>query len=406
MPTKLRLALFSLQALIATILAWVLNLTPLRWILRRHPVPGDRSVSAAWLTGVLRKSGALDASNEVVALEFVDLSGGRGFAGAMTRLVPTYRKPSDRAPRALILKMNPSSYTYRKRTIVGGHVRESILYSEAAKLVPPKLPPTSYWSYGSHLLGEYAFLLEDLDEIKAESVAMVFGNQIWGVKVPPSPGMEPVALIRKIFLSTAEMHAAHWRSPALKQMHWLKAVDWYQGRGRDRWEIAIDFARNCWHKILAQRDAPGAPPPAWTLSPKLREIVTLSFRNASWAKLQAHLSDPSVPFTLTHGDLHANNMRFLPGTKDVVASGRVILFDWSEVGPWEPTADLGQMLISDVKPDIFRQHSRDLVRAYYDRLLELGVREAGYTFEHCWSAFCRGGVEKWVWMFAVMSVRI
>ena len=38
-------------------------------------------------------------------------------------------------------------------------------------------------------------------------------------------------------------------------------------------------------------------------------------------------------------------------------------FDWSEVGPWEPTTDLAQTLISDVKAAIFVQHSRALLRA-------------------------------------------
>lgn len=131
------------------------------------------------------------------------------------------------------------------------------------------------------------------------------------------------------------------------------------------------------------------------LSPKLRRIMDMSFANTSWAKLQAHLRDPLVPFTLTHGDFHAGNMRFKPHESGDVARGRLFLFDWSEVGLWEPTADLGQMLISDVKPEVFKPHSRALVRAYWDRLQELGVREETYTFERCWDAFCRGGVEKW-----------
>jgi hypothetical protein len=45
----------------------------------------------------------------------------------------------------------------------------------------------------------------------------------------------------------------------------------------------------------------------------------------------------------------------------------------SEVGPWEPTTDLGQLIISDVRPAVFVPHMRALVQTYWDRLVSKGT---------------------------------
>ncbi len=43
------------------------------------------------------------------------------------------------------------------------------------------------------------------------------------------------------------------------------------------------------------------------------------------------------------------------------------------MGPWEPTADLGQLIISDVKPEVFVPNMRALVQAYWERLVAKGA---------------------------------
>ena len=145
-----------------------------------------------------------------------------------------------------------------------------------------------------------------------------------------------------------------------------------------------------------------------------------SLAAASWAALQAHLHDPTVPWTLCHGDFHASNMIWRLGPADgaSVIGCPVRMYDWSEVGPWEPTTDLAQMAISDVPIAVLAEHARPLVRRYWQRLLEASaatphragavdgpqpVTEADYPFERCFDAFARGGIERWIWLFAVLS---
>lgn len=165
-----------------------------------------------------------------------------------------------------------------------------------------------------------------------------------------------------------------------------------------------------------------------TLSDKIIRVMDNSFAAASWDKLQQHLHDPSVPWTLTHGDFHAGNMVIAKEWDDADAGGgdggnagagagagaaaaagsdaSILLYDWSEVGVWEPTADLGQTLISDVRPEIFRKHSQALVRHYWQCLTthaEAPVSPSEYPFEQCWAEFQRSGAERWVWVFGVLA---
>lgn len=87
---------------------------------------------------------------------------------------------------------------------------------------------------------------------------------------------------------------------------------------------------------------------------------------------------------------------------------RLVWVDWSEVGVWEPTADLGQFIISDVKPELWAsaQKDRDLLRTHYwQRLCDLSATDFAnhYTFEQCWESYCRAPVERWVWLLSVMA---
>jgi hypothetical protein len=47
-------------------------------------------------------------------------------------------------------------------------------------------------------------------------------------------------------------------------------------------------------------------------------------------------------------------------------------------GMWELMTDLAQTIISDVKPEIFKKHTKDLVRTYWEQLIQLGVSEKEY----------------------------
>jgi len=112
-------------------------------------------------------------------------------------------------------------------------------------------------------------------------------------------------------------------------------------------------------------------------------------------------------------------MFFLPNDKEGDGEESLVFHDWSVVstycyqtlrltllakpGPGEPTTDLAQTLISDVRPEIFLKHAEELVKFYWTRLIQLGVSEADYPWKTCWSAFCRGGPERWLWGLTILG---
>ncbi len=80
------------------------------------------------------------------------------------------------------------------------------------------------------------------------------------------------------------------------------------------------------------------------------------------------------------------------------------MVDWSEIGPWEPCADLGQIFISDVKPDVRRAHEHALVQHYWTTLVENGVDANQFTFAQCWDSYQRASIERWLMLLVVLCV--
>lgn len=132
-----------------------------------------------------------------------------------------------------------------------------------------------------------------------------------------------------------------------------------------------------------------------------------AFSHSSWEALQARLHDAQTPFTLTHGDFHAANMflRHASGSgAGPCTAEQLVLVDWAEASVWEPTADLGQMMISDVKPEVRRGAERRMVEAYWRRLTrDGGVSAQEYPFKLCWSQYQRAGVERWLFLLPTLA---
>ncbi|KAG0195505.1 hypothetical protein BGX28_001242 [Mortierella sp. GBA30] len=379
------------------------------------PYPGDSELSTPWLRSTLVSAGAIPKDATITTVECRGLDGNRGLVGVMTRILVTYTLKSSKDSQHelhLILKKSSDGRKNRLGNILSGHPREATFYSSdlAKKLVPNTLLPKVYYARGSQLLGEYAILMEDIKQRggkqddsskKPVDVNFVFGNQIWGVpdsidrqSLPPATDM-----LDQMFLTAADMHAQHWNDYSLLELNWLKSSAWYKGSERARWEWSVQSGLRGWERGKTMA-ASGEFPVKY--SDKFIKIMDESFKRASWEHFQARVQDKTVPFTLTHGDFHAANM-ILDRSSTTSVSSPIVIYDWSEVCVWEPTTDLGQTVISDVATPVFQEHARSALQKYWERLIELGVVKAvDYPFETCWKSFLRGGVEKWIWTFAIL----
>lgn len=362
--------------------------------------PGNTHVSAPWLDSVLKHHGVLKRDNSVVDVICEDLSGNRGLCGSMTVLRVTYAHQDVQLPDSFVVKTTTSSKSTTAQLICrmfSGTCREGKLYSTFKSKID-NLPLVFYESH-NFFTGELVVVMENLVG-KSVPVNFYFGNQIWGMKALEHP-IEPQRVMLGIYLAVADIHARYWRDPALLQATWMKSSLWYQGKNRFRWERSLQSGASAWKRVAATIGEGQAV--KW--QPRLVELLNASFEHTSWDGLQAHLHDPTVPFTLTHGDFHASNMLMRAGSSESSDSlqQRLVLVDWSEVGPWEPCADLGQTMVSDVKPAVRREHEAALVRAYWERLCAGGVSATDFPFEQCWESYGRASIERWLYLLVLMA---
>lgn len=93
------------------------------------------------------------------------------------------------------------------------------------------------------------------------------------------------------------------------------------------------------------------------------------------------VNDKDFHFGLCHGDFHARNM--LLGKEDK----KVTFIDFEFVGMAGLGMDLGVMLVMALSPEERRKNEHDLVRRYYDSLLESGNISKSYSYEQCFADY-------------------
>jgi thiamine kinase-like enzyme len=256
--------------------------------------------------------------------------------------------------------------------------------------------------------------------------------QIWGIPAPVTPPRSSVMMMEAAFQRAADMHARYWNQSSLLQASnwWLRHADWFNGRGRTRWEVCMEAMRQSW-SIVKKKAAEATPQQiaekkAMVVSPKLAAIIEASIKRSTWTALQQHVT--TMSFTLCHNDFHASNMLLLsntPNTVDGLIRGQCLAcsitksasiahgllsyilmigvrwFDWSEIGPWDGATELAQTMISDMKSEEFTKHARSLVNGYWRRLVEKGVND--YSEEQCWKVFVNGGADRWISFFVILA---
>lgn len=316
-------------------------------------------------------------------------------------------------PSRLLCKISARSLVARRAVRLAGHGREGLFLDSPtaerlrAALGPAALPDVVL-AYGSNFLGEFSLLMADIRQRPGGAVGanLLLGNQTWGIptEIPAHLKAEPLAVMRSAMALAAHMHAEFWNDTSLLQQPYLKAVPYYHGYGRAGWEAAVAATQKYWQRALRHWDQPSL---GVKIKDTVRELVTNSLAKASWSALQQRLHSKDHVFTLTHGDFHAANMLWMAATSSSPRpnnEGQLVMVDWSEVGVWEPTTDLGQTMISDLKPEFTRQHALPLIHHYWETLTNLRPElRHTFPFERCWQDFCRSTVERWVFFFALLA---
>jgi hypothetical protein len=224
----------------------------------------------------------------------------------------------------------------------GNSSKEFFFYNTIAKtMTSPPLPRCFYAAYDPDI-DQTCLLLEDLSETQFQTE--------W--PIPPT-----VNRCYKTCQDLAQIHALWWEHPRLS-CEFRFAIP--PGRAwSDRRASALkqlpDFVAFLGDRLSASR----------------RVIFDrLLVSPSNWWERPA--SAPKQ--TLLHGDLHVWNV-FYPN--DLV--GKCYFFDWNMWGIGCPTDDLAYMIAVHWYPERRERMEQDLLRAYYQELVECGITNYSWT---------------------------
>ncbi|MBR0801884.1 phosphotransferase [Bradyrhizobium jicamae] len=220
--------------------------------------------------------------------------------------------------------------------------REVQFYRSLAKEISL---PTPQCLYASHdpVSDDFLLLLEDLGDHR-------LGDQLIGCSAE-----DAFAAVRQI----ATLHGEWWNSPKLKPLDWIPFGESNLNKG------GMALYPIAWPLYLQQFGA-GLPDDVKRVGDRLCDQIAGMLDRAR-----------DRPRTICHGDYRLDNMFF--GVRPDQPSLTVV--DWQITVRSIGTYDVGYFVSQSVSPTLRREIELDLLRAYHDRLTELGVKD--YRFADC-----------------------
>jgi hypothetical protein len=290
------------------------------------------TLSAPFLTACLRHCGAI-AQARVIDFEATRIGEGQGFAGQLARVTLRYDRHEAGAPDSVVAKLSsPHAATRDMLDALGGYLREVRFYRELAGRIGIDTP-RCYLAHYDAEQGSFFLLLEDMSP--AAAPALEAGLSVEQVKL--------------VLERLAGMHARWWNR--VDEVGWLIPSD-----------AVFDELSARYRRAVAR------------VSERLSQHRTFVRVAAAFAELiedrALRAATRRSPQTLTHGDLHLENV-FLP----MAAGGRFALIDWQSLAATRHgTMEVTRILCTGMRPELRRAHERELLVHYHSALCAAGVR--------------------------------
>jgi len=313
----------------------------------RPPVVSEpEQLTESWLTDALGGS-----DGQFVVSEVVRTPVGTGQMGASYRLGLTYEgDPGDR-PETVVAKL-PSPDPSRRQLAAGAYRTEIGFYRDLAHTVAVPVPHCHYADISDDGAA-FVLLLEDLHPARQ-------GDQLVGATPDEA---------EQACRSLAALHAPRWGDPTLAELEWVLPVD---EEGADLLGQILVGATEIFCRRYEGRLRPADAP----LLARVAEVV------GPWI-----LGRPER-FAPVHGDYRMDNLMFAP---EGFSRPMPTVVDWQTVGVGLPARDLSYLLETSLDPALRRSHEHDLVAAYHDELVELGVTD--YPLDLCFDDYRFGAIQ-------------
>ena len=307
--------------------------------------PGPRQIDPEWMTGALRRAGAIRGTKVVdMTCEPV----GNGLVGDSYRYGLAYQEVEPDAPASVIGKFpaaDPDSRRAGSAHLL--YLREVSFYRELAHTLAINTPRPFVAEIDPET-DDFILILEDLTPFRQ-------ADQLAGCSLDDA---------RTVMAEAAALHAPRWGDPALQSLDWLVARP-------ARASTTLHETLPPIIRLFKDRYRDALEPELLALVEKLPEVLARS------------REDRSSPRTLQHADFRLDNVLF-----DVKDGARpMATLDWQTLRTGPGAMDVAYFLSAGLDPSERRRHEADLVRFYHAELTRRGVRN--YDWDHCWHDYRR-----------------
>ncbi|HMO55615.1 MAG TPA: phosphotransferase [Tepidiformaceae bacterium] len=311
-------------------------------------IPGGiNELTAEWIEMALQRTAP---GSRIASITMQRVGEGVGFLGELTRVSITYaQNPADAGPSSVIVKL-PTNMP-EPRAIAAGmgfYEREVGFYREFSEQAGPRVPRCYYVEY-EPATQAFVLVLEDFPEAAA-------GDQL------ASCTEEQAKLaVREL----AKLHARWWESDALARYDWLHKEG----------HVFIQILKGAHLQFLPVFEEHWAH----KFDPMVGRVArALGERYDQYIEMLM-----SMRATLAHQDYRLDNVLFgPPGTSE-----EIVVLDWQLVQKNTGLTDLQYFIAGNLRSDVRKKMTDDLVRLYHDGLCEGGVRD--YSLAQCKDDFVR-----------------
>ena len=292
-------------------------------------------ISPMRLTELQQAGSVGTAQVQHVDLEWIGV--GSGFSGRIARLRLEWDQDAAAAPRSLIAKFPSDDPTVRQfmRPLFASEVE---FYRQVAPVAGVAAPHCYYATPDSERT-DGLLLLEDL-------ARCTFRDDVGGCS-----STEALIAVTEL----ARLHATWWDHPQVGTWAWVS------GHMHDP-EAERAFFAQIWPQFLSQFGTQ-VPGPFLALGTYLHEHFAVIYRT-----VLSPVATP--PYTLQHGDYRLDNLAFGRDQADAP----VYVLDWQTPRRGRGTFDLARFLVTSLAVEDRRRWEGDLLRAYYEGLVEAGLQ--------------------------------
>jgi hypothetical protein len=301
-------------------------------------------LTPAWLTEVLRSSGAVSEAAEIAS--FTPTRIGTGKLGDNIRFDLEWTGDTEHTPASVVGKFASTDPTSRQAGLMTGiYVREIFFFKELSSRVKMRIPFCHYADIDM-TTGAFAVIMEDIRPARQ-------GSQVDACSVDESAlAMEQLALL----------HASMWQAPDLHDHEWLTARSLNGGEGlASIYEALVPQFLTQYEHRLSERAAAAAE--------RFTPLV------GTWL-----CTDDAGPLTLLHGDYRLENMLFGDGP----GAPPLTTVDWQTVAVGAGPSDAAYFLGAGLHTEDRRTHERALLEVYRQGLVAQGVE---LSEEDCWRSY-------------------